>query len=250
MSFTSCASSGICTGFVTPWIVRSPVPVTETGSPAVAPAPSSIGSVSENVAVGNWSVSSASWTLLLRRVSFVVMVVRSTSMSAEVTEVPSMTTVPVTSPVRPTAWVVPIEASSSSMRIPANVPVAESKSNSPVSVSTVQVPVTPSAAAGSDPSGVDGVASATDPTAVSRSTSSGESSRRNQKPPAAMRKAMTTAAAIPYLAAGFMDREPTEPSALTAVGPASGSASTFPRRGRTVRAPHRPQETLWTCASA
>ena len=148
----SWASRGISTDLVTPWMVRSPVAVTDTFSPSAAPAPSSIGSVSENVAVGNWPVSSASWTLEFLRELFVVMVVRSTSMSADVTVVPSITTVPVTSPVRPTASVAPTEASSSEIRNPAKVPVADSKSNSPVSASTVQVPeMSPSAGVGGAP---------------------------------------------------------------------------------------------------
>ena len=52
------------------------------------------------------------------------MVLRSISKLASVTVVPSMTIEPVTSPVRPTAVVDPMEASSSSMRKPAKVPVA------------------------------------------------------------------------------------------------------------------------------
>lgn len=111
---------------MTPWTVRSPAALAVTGSPSAAPAPSSIGAVSVNVAVGNRSVSSASCTLSSRRRSLVVIVLRSISNEAAVTVVPSIVIEPVTSPVRPTAVAAPIRDSSSSTRKPAKVPVADS----------------------------------------------------------------------------------------------------------------------------
>ena len=96
--------------------------MTETASPLAAASPSSIGSAKVKVAVGNWPVSRARCTLSSRRDSLVVMVLTSISKLASVTVVPSMTIEPVTSPVRPTAVVDPIDASSSSMRKPAKVP--------------------------------------------------------------------------------------------------------------------------------
>ena len=98
--------------------------MTDSGAPPAAVSPSSIGSARTKVAVGNWLVSSACWTLSSRRFSLVVMVVRSISKLAVVTVVPSISIEPVTSPVRPTAVVEPMSASSSWIRKPANVPVA------------------------------------------------------------------------------------------------------------------------------
>jgi hypothetical protein len=125
-------------------------------------------------------------------------VVRSTSKLAAVSVVPSMVIDPVTSPVRPTAVVEPIAASSSWMRNPANVPVALSKSNSPVSVSTTQEPLIPSTVPVAEPSSAEPEpesAPATDSTAASRLTSAGASSFRNHHtPPApAPTSAMTAA---------------------------------------------------------
>lgn len=76
---TTWASSGNSTFVVTPLMVSSPIADTETGSPVLAALPSSMGSVIVNEAVGNDEVSSASCTLSSRRLSSVVIVVRSTS---------------------------------------------------------------------------------------------------------------------------------------------------------------------------
>ena len=149
------------------------------------------------MAAGNWSVSRACCTRRSRRESFVVIVLRSASIAAAVRVVPSIVMVPVTSPVRPTAVVDPMLASSSSTRNPTNDPVADSKSNVPIDVSTAQVPstlppvggaVVPAAVVEAEPV-VSGaavvVACSAASTAPSRLTSSGASSRKNQASPAA-----------------------------------------------------------------
>ena len=148
------------------------------------------------MAVGKREVSRASCTRLSRRLSFVVIVVRSTSKEASVTVVPSMVKSPVTSPVRPTAVEAPIPASSSLTRNPAKVPVAVSKSKSPVSASMVQVPSM------ALPASVVAVAapSSTWSTAASRETAAGASSFRYHQRPPPTRTTMTMAAAMRTLA--------------------------------------------------
>ena len=93
--------------------------------------------------------------------------------------------------------------------------------------------------------------------AVSRSTSSGESSRRNQKMPAAPATRTTTSAISPYFAAGFMGpdhRDRTREFPDSAAGPSasarSACANRVPTMGVTtirgplgVRPPGRHQET-------
>lgn len=116
---------------MTPCTVRSPVAVAVTTSPSAAPSPSSTGRVNPKVAVGNSPVSSASWTASSRRDSFVVIDVMSASKDAAASAVPVISAVPVASPVRPTASVPPTDASSSAMRKPTKVPVADSWSKSP-----------------------------------------------------------------------------------------------------------------------
>ena len=106
---------------------------------------------------------------------------------------------PDTSPVRPTAVAEPTDDSSSCTRKPAKVPDAVSKSNSPVSVSTAQVPSIPEAAAVVSV-GPEAVVSVTWSTAASRETSSGASSRRNHQSPPPMTIATTTTPAMRTLA--------------------------------------------------
>ena len=92
------------TSRVTPWSVRSPVAVAVTSSPSAGTAPSSIGSVSTKVAVGNSSTSMmrfSNWPS--RWDSPLSKVVMSTSKVASVTVVPSIVTSPVTPSERPTA---------------------------------------------------------------------------------------------------------------------------------------------------
>ena len=73
------------------------------------------------------------------------MAVRSTTISAEVRVVPSISMVPLTSGVRPTAVVEPIDSKTSSTRNPAKVAVVSSVTvNSPTVVSTDHSPSIPS----------------------------------------------------------------------------------------------------------
>ncbi len=81
-----------------------------------------------------------------RRESSVFSVVRSTTISVAVTRSPTITSVPLTAPVRPTAVKSPMRASSSLTRKPTNEPVASSRVNVPVSASTSQLPSTPATA--------------------------------------------------------------------------------------------------------
>ena len=76
------------------------------------------------MAVGNCPVSRALCTRLSRWAALVVKVVVSTSKVAAVRLSPEMVAVPLTSPVRPTAVVEPIDESSSWIRKPAKVPDA------------------------------------------------------------------------------------------------------------------------------
>ncbi len=91
------------TEFVVAFSVRSPVAVAVTCVPSAGAAPSSMGAVSTNVAVGNCAVSRR---LLLnwpsRRASSLVTVVMSTVNVAAVTWVPEIVMSPVTALVRPT----------------------------------------------------------------------------------------------------------------------------------------------------
>ena len=102
-------------------------------------------------------------------------------MVVAVSVVPSMVIVPLTAGVRPTAVVEPIPLSSSLTRKPTNVPVESSKLNSPTEVSTVQC--------SGDPVGGRGAAAlSTAPTAASRLTASGASSRRYHHRPTAIER--------------------------------------------------------------
>jgi hypothetical protein len=78
--------------------------VTVTSSPSAGRDPRSIGSVSSKVAVGNWSVDMMRPRNCPSRCDrSLATVVMSTVTSALVTVAPSITIVPVTSSVRPTA---------------------------------------------------------------------------------------------------------------------------------------------------
>src|SRR4051794_4411650 len=133
----------------------------------------------------------------------------SATMEAAVSVVPSMVIVPVTAGVRPTAVVDPRPVSSSATRKPTNVPVESSKLNSPTLGSTAHPPATPleAGAPAEDGTPLDDAAGAvtalsaavvltvvwTAPTAASRLTAAGASSRRNHQIPTAASATSTTA---------------------------------------------------------
>src|SRR3954454_20974580 len=133
----------------------------------------------------------------------------SATMEAAVSVVPSMVIVPVTAGVRPTAVVDPRPVSSSATRKPTNVPVESSKLNSPTLGSTAHPPATPleAGAPAEDGTPLDDAAGAvtalsaavvftvvwTAPTAASRLTAAGASSRRNQQIPTAASATSTPA---------------------------------------------------------
>ncbi len=152
-----------------------------------------MGDVSTNVAWGNWSVSSASRARPSRRLSLVVRADMSAVMVAACTVVPSISSVPVTSGVRPTAVVDPTPLSSSATRKPAKVPVESSKENSPIEVSTFQVPATSPSAASAPVAAAVPPAEAVPPVVVLLTwaaasvmlVASGASSRRNHQANAA-----------------------------------------------------------------
>ena len=132
-----------------------------------------------------------------RRELFVVSCVMSASIVVAVSVVPSIVMAPVTAGVRPTAVVDPMPASSSATRNPTKLPVESSKLNWPTLSSTAHAPDTPlgdAAAVDDDAAGLDDDTSLDDgtplddaagvavvctaPTAASRLTAAGASSRR------------------------------------------------------------------------